>query len=215
MPRTYDSEVPAVEGCERRDAAALRNSDDARIHQAESEVGVLLDQLDATRVIRYGQVNDLQRSARDEPKEPRLRGRPKSGLDEPGRLRDDGRGYEQLSAVLSKQVSARLVSRLIRIGGRQENACVEEQGHVSDVGGGRASRQVSTDLTDVNRVVVARGASREEGLKRVRGDLARETLGHKLCRDLLHPDATSSGCCGQGLAQLIGKVHGDGHVHRV
>jgi len=99
---SYDSEVSGVEGGDGGDGGdfvSFGDHDEAGIDETEAEIGVLIDEFDASLVVGLGEVNDVQPATCGQSKESALGFWAEPGFDQPSCFGDDGGGCCQAPSM--------------------------------------------------------------------------------------------------------------------
>ena len=124
--RTNDAEVPSIERRDRRDVETFREGDQARVGATEPEVGIGLDQLGDSLSVRRRDELNLDVACCHGAKERCFCLGAELATDEIGGFGDHERSGEERSRALDRPV-ARLMVRVSVVGGREQNARVDDK----------------------------------------------------------------------------------------
>lgn len=129
MRRTNCSEVPPVESCQLRLGEALEESDDARIHDSETEVGIRRLKGSAPPEILGVRVLDAIGAVDDIVHEREPRFQTQAFVAPVVELRQDETGDDEAFVGCLEQLGAAIVIGIGCVERRQERPCVEDEGH--------------------------------------------------------------------------------------
>ena len=128
MRWAHDTEVAVVDGGDGVDAKSFSDSDDRRIDEAEIEIGVAVDELGSSLIVRRGEVIDAGVTAGEPGEERGFGGGSDPTVEQPAHLDDHGGGNDDRAAVMIEPVIAGLVVGVVAVSDRDEGARVDDDG---------------------------------------------------------------------------------------
>lgn len=123
----HDSEVAVVERREAVVAVAFGDGDETDVDDAQAEVGVGGDQLDAALVVVDGEVDHGESAGGGKGQEPCFGRGAEAVLDQPGGLGESGAGGDESAPVCGQEPGAVSVAGLVGVRRSDEHAGVHQQ----------------------------------------------------------------------------------------
>lgn len=124
---SHDSKVPMIQRRDSGHVEAFRHSDDARIGDTKSEIGVLFDEFMNTIPIGRDQDLDNQRVITNHLDQRQFSEGPQPSRQHVASLSDHQRGRRQGPGISLQQLLAPRVVRVVKVAHRDERTCINNQ----------------------------------------------------------------------------------------